>query len=80
MRYRQLEHASPMTMRVAIIHDYLNQYGGAERVLEALHALYPTAPVYTSIYDPAATRLAAPLSQIFLALPERLRKLRPEQL
>ncbi len=41
-------------MRVAIIHDYLNQYGGAERVLEAIHALYPTAPVYTSIYDPAA--------------------------
>jgi glycosyltransferase involved in cell wall biosynthesis len=42
------------TMRVAIVHDYLNQYGGAERVLEALHALYPNAPVYTSIYDPAA--------------------------
>jgi glycosyltransferase involved in cell wall biosynthesis len=41
-------------MRVAIIHDYLNQYGGAERVLEALHCLYPDAPVYTSIYDPAA--------------------------
>ena len=38
-------------MRVAIIHDYLNQYGGAERVLEALHELYPSAPVYTSIYD-----------------------------
>jgi len=41
-------------MRVAIIHDYLNQYGGAERVLEALHELYPDAPVYTSIYDPSA--------------------------
>jgi glycosyltransferase involved in cell wall biosynthesis len=41
-------------MRVAIVHDYLNQYGGAERVLEALHALYPDAPVYTSIYDPEA--------------------------
>ena len=41
-------------MRVAIAHDYLNQYGGAERVLEALHALFPDAPVYTSIYDPAA--------------------------
>lgn len=38
-------------MRVAIVHDYLNQYGGAERVLEALHALYPDAPVFTSIYD-----------------------------
>lgn len=41
-------------MRVAIVHDYLNQYGGAERVLEALHALYPDAPVYTSIYDAEA--------------------------
>ncbi|NWF79778.1 MAG: glycosyltransferase [Chloroflexi bacterium] len=40
-------------MRVAIVHDYLNQYGGAERVLEALHELYPAAPVYTSLYDPA---------------------------
>jgi glycosyltransferase involved in cell wall biosynthesis len=39
-------------MRVAIVHDYLNQYGGAERVLEALHDLFPTAPVYTSIFDP----------------------------
>lgn len=41
-------------MRVAIVHDYLNQYGGAERVLEALHDLFPSAPVYTSIYDPEA--------------------------
>lgn len=41
-------------MRVALVHDYLNQYGGAERVLEALHDLYPAAPVYTSIYDPDA--------------------------
>ncbi len=40
--------------RIALVHDYLNQYGGAERVLEALHELYPDAPVYTSIYDPAA--------------------------
>lgn len=38
-------------MRVAIVHDYLNQYGGAERVLEALHELFPDAPVYTSIFD-----------------------------
>ncbi|MEF3275306.1 MAG: glycosyltransferase [Chloroflexus sp.] len=40
-------------MRVALVHDYLNQYGGAERVLEALHELFPTAPIYTSIFDPA---------------------------
>lgn len=35
---------------IAIVHDYLNQYGGAERVLEALHDIYPSAPVYTSMY------------------------------
>jgi glycosyltransferase involved in cell wall biosynthesis len=37
--------------RVALAHDYLNQYGGAERVVEVLHDLFPDAPVYTSIYD-----------------------------
>src|SRR5690242_2832646 len=38
-------------MKVALVHDYLTQYGGAERVLEVLHRLYPEAPVYTSVYD-----------------------------
>lgn len=38
--------------KVAIVHDYLNQYGGAERVLECLHRLYPEAPVYTVVHDP----------------------------
>src|SRR5581483_10026089 len=51
---------SPLTQngaprpRVALVHDYLNQYGGAERVIEALHELFPEAPVFTSLYDPAA--------------------------
>jgi len=40
-------------MKVALVHDYLNQYGGAERVLDELHAIWPDAPVYTSIYEPA---------------------------
>lgn len=39
-------------MKTALVHDYLVQYGGAERVLEEAHALFPEAPVYTSIYDP----------------------------
>lgn len=38
--------------RVALVHDYLNQYGGAERVLEELHELFPDAPVYTSMFWP----------------------------
>ena len=37
--------------RVALVHDYLTQRGGAERVLEALHELYPAAPIFTSIAD-----------------------------
>jgi len=40
------------SLHVAIVHDWLNQYGGAERVLEALHALYPEAPVYAAMYGP----------------------------
>ncbi|MBI3941531.1 MAG: glycosyltransferase [Chloroflexi bacterium] len=41
-------------MKIAIVHDWLNQYGGAERVLEVLHQIFPAAPVYTSIYWPEA--------------------------
>jgi glycosyltransferase involved in cell wall biosynthesis len=37
--------------RVAIAHDYLMQFGGAEQVLEALHSIWPSAPVYTTFYD-----------------------------
>ncbi len=39
-------------MRVALVHDYIKEYGGAERVLEALHEIYPDAPVFTSVYLP----------------------------
>jgi glycosyltransferase involved in cell wall biosynthesis len=41
-------------VRVALVHDYLTQHGGAERVLEVLHEQYPGAPVFTSLYDPDA--------------------------
>lgn len=39
-------------MKIAIIHDYLNQYGGGEKVVETLNEIFPAAPVYTSIYIP----------------------------
>lgn len=38
-------------MRLALVHDWLNQMGGAEDVLDELMRYYPTSPVYTSIYD-----------------------------
>ncbi|MFW6075599.1 MAG: glycosyltransferase [Chloroflexota bacterium] len=37
-----------------LVHDYLNQYGGAERVVEAIHSIYEESPVYTSMFDPNA--------------------------
>lgn len=42
-------------MKVAIVHDYLVDSGGAERVVEALHEQYPQAPIFTSVFDPQTT-------------------------
>lgn len=44
-------------MKVALVHDWLNQMGGAENVLEDLVDIFPEAPVYTSMY--AAERMPA---------------------
>lgn len=38
-------------MKVAIVHDYIKEFGGAERVLEALCEVYPKAPIYTAFTD-----------------------------
>jgi glycosyltransferase involved in cell wall biosynthesis len=37
-------------MKIAIVHDYLVQYGGAERVLETVHEIWPEAPVFTIVH------------------------------
>jgi len=39
-------------LKLAVVCSYLTQYGGAERVLEVVHQMYPDAPIYTSIYLP----------------------------
>lgn len=43
-------------MNVALVHDYLNQLGGAERVFAHIARAYPEAPVYTALYDSEAAR------------------------
>lgn len=35
-------------MKVALVHDYIKEYGGAERVLKALTEIFPKAPIYTA--------------------------------
>jgi glycosyltransferase involved in cell wall biosynthesis len=41
-------------MKIAIVHDYLNQAGGAERVVGTLHTMFPNAPIFTTILDRAS--------------------------
>lgn len=38
-------------MHIALVHDYLREYGGAERVVEVMHEIWPDAPLYTSFVD-----------------------------
>lgn len=39
-------------MKIALVHDYLKEYGGAESVLETLSDIYPDADIFTSMYRP----------------------------
>jgi glycosyltransferase involved in cell wall biosynthesis len=45
-------------MRTAIVYDRVNKWGGAERVLLALHEMYPDAPLYTAVYSPKKAQWA----------------------
>lgn len=47
-----LERKTLGNARVALVHDWLNQIGGAESVLEELVSLFPASPIYTSMYAP----------------------------
>ena len=40
MRYPEL--------KIAIVHDYLRAYGGGERVIEAFHQIWPSAPIFVA--------------------------------
>lgn len=42
-------------MRIAILHDYLNEYGGAESVLKMLSDMWPEAPIYTAFCVPGSS-------------------------
>ena len=38
-------------MKIALVHDYLSQDGGAERVLKAMHEIWPEAPIFVLFHD-----------------------------
>lgn len=43
-------------MKIAIVHDYLTKLGGAEKVLQTIHEIYPQAPIYTLLYSKKGTK------------------------
>ncbi len=59
-------------MKVALVYDRVNKWGGAERVLLALHGIFPDAPLYTSVYDSET----APWAKVYPAvIPSFLQKI-----
>jgi glycosyltransferase involved in cell wall biosynthesis len=42
-------------MKVVLVHDYLREFGGAERVLKVLSEIYPKAPIYTAFIVKGST-------------------------
>lgn len=59
-------------VRVAIVHDYLTQFGGAERVLKVLMDLFPHAPVYTLVHDPRVTHEYLDVSRVRTSFLQRI--------
>ena len=59
-------------MKVALVHDWGNQVGGAEGVLLALKEMFPDAPVYMSMYDPAVMPAVCRTWEIHTSFMDRL--------
>jgi glycosyltransferase involved in cell wall biosynthesis len=58
-------------LRVALVHDYLNQFGGQERVLLHLMELFPEAPIYTLLYEPGFLEHAFGSREVYTSFANR---------
>jgi glycosyltransferase involved in cell wall biosynthesis len=70
--------------KVALIHEYLIQYGGAEKTLEEIIDLFPGAPIYTGVYKPSLLsqkinkqKITAPTSSLLGKFPKYFTFLMP---
>lgn len=63
--------------KVAIVHDWLTNMGGAEPLVLEIHKLFPNAPIYTSVYDaekmPAFKNIDVRTTSLQTKLPAKLR-------
>ena len=60
--------------KIALVHDFLTYFGGAERVLMSLHKLYPKAPIYTLLYDEKKMKRYFPEAKIRTSFLDRFPK------
>lgn len=59
-------------MKVALVYDRVNKWGGAERVLLSLHEIFPDAPLYTSVYDEKKASWAKVFPKIYTSFLQRV--------
>lgn len=59
-------------MNVALVYDRVNKWGGAERVLLALHEMFPDAPLYTAVYTPNKAKWARVFPKVIPSFLQRV--------
>jgi len=59
-------------MRIALVHDALNQLGGAEYVLQAFHDMFPHAPIFTLVDDGVVKKKLFPRAEIHTSFLQRI--------
>ncbi len=59
-------------LKVALVHDWLVSYGGAERVLEEFSRLFPEAPIYTTVYDEKSIGHTFPKKRVRTSFMQRI--------
>src|SRR5260221_835454 len=59
-------------MKVAIVYDRVNKWGGAERVLLALHEMFREAPLYTSVYSNKHAKWAEIFPEIYTSFLQKI--------
>ncbi|MDP2587824.1 MAG: glycosyltransferase [bacterium] len=59
-------------MRIALVHDALNQLGGAEYVVQAFHSMFPHAPIFTLVDDGQVKKTLFPRAEIKTSFLQRL--------
>lgn len=63
---------SSKELKVAIVYDRVNKWGGAERVLLVLHEMFPSAPLYTSVYNPQNAPWAKVFPKIYTSFLQKI--------